>query len=47
VGALRALFDTNVLIDYLNGIDAAKAELARASACSRMVSSRVHPEERS
>ena len=26
---LRALFDTNILIDYLNGIDAAKAELAR------------------
>jgi len=26
---LRALFDTNVLIDYLNGIEAAKAELAR------------------
>jgi predicted nucleic acid-binding protein len=26
---LRALFDTNVLIDYLNGIEAAKVELAR------------------
>jgi predicted nucleic acid-binding protein len=29
VGPLRALFDTNILIDYLNGIDAAKTELAR------------------
>lgn len=26
---MRALFDTNILIDYLNGIEAAKAELAR------------------
>lgn len=26
---MRALFDTNILIDYLNGIDAAKTELAR------------------
>ncbi len=26
---MRALFDSNVLIDYLNGIAAAKAELAR------------------
>lgn len=26
---LRALFDTNILIDYLNGVDAARAELAR------------------
>jgi len=26
---LRALFDTNILIDYLNGVDAAKTELAR------------------
>ena len=26
---MRALFDTNVLIDYLNGIEAAKTELAR------------------
>ncbi|ASL48712.1 Chromosome partitioning protein ParA (plasmid) [Burkholderia sp. AD24] len=26
---VRALFDTNVLIDYLNGVDAAKKELAR------------------
>ena len=26
---MRALFDTNVLIDYLNGVEAAKAELAR------------------
>jgi predicted nucleic acid-binding protein len=29
VGSLRALFDTNILIDYLNGIPAAKEELAR------------------
>lgn len=26
---MRALFDTNILIDYLNGIGAAKTELAR------------------
>jgi len=26
---LKALFDTNILIDYLKGIDAAQAELAR------------------
>jgi len=26
---LRALFDTNILIDYLHGVDAAKTELAR------------------
>jgi len=25
---LRALFDTNILIDYLNGVEAAKAEIA-------------------
>jgi predicted nucleic acid-binding protein len=29
VAALRALFDTNILIDYLNGIEAAKAEVER------------------
>jgi hypothetical protein len=29
VGPLRALFDTNILIDYLNGVDDAKTELAR------------------
>jgi hypothetical protein len=29
MGLLRALFDTNVLIDYLNGVAAAKTELAR------------------
>jgi hypothetical protein len=29
VEELRALFDTNILIDYLNGIAAAKAEMAR------------------
>jgi predicted nucleic acid-binding protein len=28
---MKAVFDTNILIDYLNGIDAAKAELARYS----------------
>ncbi len=26
---MKAVFDTNILIDYLNGIEAAKAELAR------------------
>lgn len=26
---MKALFDTNILIDYLKGIDAAQAELAR------------------
>ena len=26
---MRALFDTNILIDYLNGLEAAKAEIAR------------------
>ena len=26
---MRAIFDTNILIDYLNGVDAARAELAR------------------
>lgn len=26
---MKALFDTNILIDYLNGVDAAQAELAR------------------
>lgn len=25
---MKALFDTNILIDYLNGVDAAQAELA-------------------
>jgi predicted nucleic acid-binding protein len=29
VAALRALFDTNILIDYLNGIAVAKAEVER------------------
>ena len=28
-GVLKALFDTNILIDYLNGIDAARQEIAR------------------
>ena len=28
VGPVKAVFDTNILIDYLNGIEAAKAELA-------------------
>jgi predicted nucleic acid-binding protein len=28
---MKVVFDTNILIDYLNGIDAAKAELARYS----------------
>lgn len=26
---VKALFDTNILIDYLNGVDAAKGELSR------------------
>ena len=26
---MKALFDTNILIDYLNGIDAARQEIAR------------------
>ena len=26
---MRALFDTNILIDYLNGVEAAKGEIAR------------------
>jgi hypothetical protein len=26
---MKALFDTNILIDYLNGIGAAKDEIAR------------------
>jgi predicted nucleic acid-binding protein len=26
---MKALFDTNILIDYLNGVDAAKTEIAR------------------
>jgi predicted nucleic acid-binding protein len=26
---MKALFDTNILIDYLNGVDASKAELVR------------------
>jgi predicted nucleic acid-binding protein len=29
---LRALFDTNILIDFLNGIEAARQELARYKA---------------
>lgn len=29
---MRALFDTNILIDFLNGIEAARSELARYSA---------------
>lgn len=29
---MRALFDTNILIDFLNGIEAARRELARYSA---------------
>ena len=27
---MKALFDTNILIDYLNGVDAARVEIARA-----------------
>jgi predicted nucleic acid-binding protein len=29
MGSVKALFDTNILIDYLNGIRAAKDEIAR------------------
>jgi predicted nucleic acid-binding protein len=29
MGSMKALLDTNILIDYLNGIDAARAEIAR------------------
>lgn len=29
---MRALFDTNILIDYLRGVDAARAELGRFDA---------------
>jgi hypothetical protein len=29
VDSLRALLDTNVLVDYLNGVEAARAEIAR------------------
>lgn len=29
--AMKALFDTNILIDYLNGVDAARIELERHS----------------
>jgi len=29
VGFVRALLDTNILIDYLNGIEAARAEIRR------------------
>jgi hypothetical protein len=29
MGLMKALFDTNILIDYLNGIEAAKAEIER------------------
>jgi len=29
VGRLRALFDTNILVDYLNGVEDARDELAR------------------
>ncbi|MCG8480315.1 MAG: type II toxin-antitoxin system VapC family toxin [Spirochaetales bacterium] len=31
---MRALFDTNVLIDYLHGVEAAKVELARFEDCA-------------
>ena len=35
--AMTALFDTNILIDYLNGVTAAKAEIERAA--DRLISS--------
>jgi predicted nucleic acid-binding protein len=28
-GAMKALFDTNILIDYLNGVEAARVEIER------------------
>jgi predicted nucleic acid-binding protein len=31
---VKALFDTNILIDYLAGVDAAKKELARYQYCA-------------
>ena len=31
---MKALFDTNILIDYLNGIDAARQEIARYECAS-------------
>lgn len=31
LGMVKALFDTNILIDYLNGVEQAKAELDRYS----------------
>ena len=34
--AMKALFDTNILIDYLNGVDAARTELDRPA--ERLVS---------
>ena len=33
---MKALFDTNILIDYLNGVDAARAEIERPA--DRLVS---------
>lgn len=29
INRLEALFDTNIIIDYLNGVEAARVELAR------------------
>jgi len=29
MGSMKALFDTNILIDYLNGIEAAREEIER------------------
>ena len=34
---MKALFDTNILIDYLNGVEAAKAEIERPA--DRLISS--------
>jgi predicted nucleic acid-binding protein len=34
---MKALFDTNILIDYLNGVDAAKTEIERHA--ERLISS--------
>lgn len=37
---MKALFDTNILIDYLNGIEAAKDEINRLGFCYQLLASR-------
>ena len=41
VGAMKALFDSDVLIDFLQGIDAAAAEMSRYDDVSYSVISRM------